>query len=97
MKYLDVLYKAQISRGMKPSGFFNKIKMFILIINPLFNFIFRTGNELSIALEARGYKVNSQKTYYRKLEYSQYDFVAIIFTILFAFFFIGVKLLDYFY
>ena len=91
------LYKAQISRGMKPSGFFNKIKMFILIINPLFNFIFRTGNELSIALEARGYKVNSQKTYYRKLEYSQYDFVAIIFTILFAFFFIGVKLLDYFY
>ena len=71
--------------------------MFILIINPLFNFIFKMGDDLVFALEARGYKTNSKWTHYQKLEYSKLDIFAIFFMIVFTFFFVIMKTLDYLY
>ena len=88
------LYKAQVARGAKTNGFFNKIKMFILTIGPLFEFIFRNADELVMILEARGFYLKGKRTYYRKMTHGQQDIIATILMMFFIIFIFFIKFLD---
>ncbi|MBP5301578.1 MAG: energy-coupling factor transporter transmembrane protein EcfT [Bacilli bacterium] len=92
---INRLYKAQISRGMKNDNFFQKITIFFLIINPLFDFIFRSSNDLVFALKTRGYRINVNRTHYRQIILHKKDAITITFMAFFLLLFVIIRLLEY--
>ncbi|MFO7891220.1 MAG: energy-coupling factor transporter transmembrane component T [bacterium] len=70
--------KAQISRGAKFEGnIINRTKSIIPLVVPLFISGFRKANELSLAMEARGYKGGQGRTSYLYLALGKNDFICL--------------------
>ncbi len=75
------IMKAQASRGVDFSkgGLFKKMKAVISLIIPLFISAFEKSQQLSDAMEARGYDPNSKRSKYRKLKFHLKDLFSAIF------------------
>lgn len=67
--------RAQASRGIdfKNGKFNDKIKSLISLVVPLFSISFRKAEELSNAMEARGYNPEKERTRYRIFSISFFD------------------------
>lgn len=75
MEELDKIILAQKSRGSEISSgsMGQRIKAFIPLLIPLFISAFQRAEDLAIAMEVRGYDVNSKRTSFRKLEWHWKD------------------------
>lgn len=70
--------RAQISRGAKFEGnIINKTKSIIPLVIPLFISGFRKAHDLSLAMEARGYRGSVGRTSYLYLELEKNDFICL--------------------
>ena len=76
----DRIMKAQSSRGVDFNhGFiFKRFKAVISLIVPLFVSAIQRSEELSDAMEARGYNPRAKRTKYRKLSFSWRDAIAFL-------------------
>ena len=76
----DRIMKAQASRGVdfNRGGLFKRFKAIISLIIPLFVSAIERSEELSNAMEARGYDPNAKRTKYRILHFSWRDLVALL-------------------
>ena len=76
----DRIMKAQSSRGVDFNhGFiFKRFKAVISLIVPLFVSAIQRSEELSDAMEARGYNPRAKRTKYRKLSFSWRDVIAFL-------------------
>ena len=72
--------KAQASRGVdfNHGGLGKRFKAIISLIIPLFVSAFQRSEELSDAMEARGYDPRAKRTKYRKLRFTYRDIIAFI-------------------
>ncbi len=77
----DRIMKAQASRGVdfNKGGLFKRFKAVISLIIPLFVSAIQRSEELSDAMEARGYDPRAKRTKYRKLTFSWRDVIALLF------------------
>lgn len=75
------IFKAQASRGMdfKNGSFKTKIKSIIVLIIPLFISSFSKADDLSNAMETRGYNPYKKRTTYRSWNFWWFDFLALFF------------------
>ncbi len=70
--------KAQISRGAKFDGnIINRTRSIIPLVVPLFISGFRKAHELSLAMEARGYRGGEGRSSYLYLELRKNDFICL--------------------
>ena len=76
----DRIMKAQSSRGVdfEHGGLFKRFRAIISLIIPLFVSAIERSEELSNAMEARGYDPRAKRTRYRKLRFSWRDIIAFI-------------------
>ena len=76
----DRIIKAQSSRGVnfKKGAFFKRFGAIISLIIPLFVSAINRSEELSNAMEARGYDPYGKRTRYRKLSFTYIDLIALI-------------------
>lgn len=90
------IMKAQASRGIdfENGGLFKKIKAIISLIIPLFISSFQRSDELSMAMEARGYDPLKPRTRYVKFSFHLEDFISLIFVILFFSLMLTLLILD---
>ena len=67
--------KAQIARGARfdDKNIINRIKAYFPVLIPLFVIAFKRADELSIAMEARGYVVGAKRSRFRPLEWKKID------------------------
>lgn len=74
------ILKAQASRGVdfEHGGIGTKFKAIISLIVPLFVSAFQRSEELSNAMEARGYNPKAKRTKYNVLKWNWYDFVFLV-------------------
>ena len=82
--------KAQIARGARfdDRNVFKRIKAFFPILIPLFVIAFKRADELSIAMEARGYVVGAKRSRLHPLEWRKIDsYVTVLSTGLMAYMF----------
>lgn len=77
------IINAQKSRGadMNARGLINKIKSFIPVILPLFASTFKRAYDLSMAMEARCYGLNQERTYLHSFKIGICEIFAVIFVI----------------
>ena len=77
----DRIMKAQASRGVdfNRGGLAKRFKAVISLIIPLFVSAIQRSEELSDAMEARGYDPRAKRTRYRKLTFTWRDIIAIVF------------------
>ena len=77
----DRIMKAQASRGVdfNHGGFGKRIKAVISLIIPLFVSAIERSEELSNAMEARGYDPRGKRTRYRILRFSWRDLIGFLF------------------
>lgn len=75
----DRIIKAQSSRGVSFSkgGFFKKFGAIISLIIPLFVSAINRSEDLSNAMEARGYDPYAKRSRYRKLSFSYLDLISL--------------------
>lgn len=80
----DKIRKAQASRGADFDSWHlgRRIKYMIALLIPLFISVFRKADELSVAMEARGYVVGMPRTCMHKLRFSARDYIAALITLL---------------
>lgn len=70
--------KSQISRGAKFEGnILNRTKSIVPLVIPLFISGFRKANELSLAMEARGYRGGEGRSSYLYLKLGKNDFICL--------------------
>ena len=76
----DRIMKAQASRGVdfNRGGIFKRFRAIISLIIPLFVSAIQRSEELSDAMEARGYDPKAKRTRYRKLSFTWRDIIAFI-------------------
>ena len=74
------IMNAQSSRGVdfEHGGLFKKMKAIISLIIPLFVSAIKRSEELSNAMEVRGYDPQAKRTKYRKLKFTWRDIIAFI-------------------
>ena len=74
------ILKVQASRGVdfEHGGIGTKFKAIISLIVPLFVSAFQRSEELSNAMEARGYNPKAKRTKYNVLKWNWYDFVFLV-------------------
>ena len=77
------IMKAQASRGVdfNRGGLFKRFKAVISLIIPLFVSAIQRSEELSDAMEARGYDPRAKRTKYRKLIFGWRDIIALLFAL----------------
>lgn len=77
--------KAQASRGMdiENGGIFKKFKSLLSLIIPLLVTSFLRSDELSSAMEARGYNPLEKRTRYKKYSFSIVDFISLAIVLIF--------------
>ena len=77
----DRIMKAQASRGVdfNHGGLFKRFKAVMSLIIPLFVSAIQRSEELSDAMEARGYNPRDKRTKYRKLMFGWRDIIAFLF------------------
>lgn len=87
------ILKAQASRGVdfEHGGVFAKFKAIISLIIPLFVSAFQRSDELSNAMEARGYNPKAKRTKYNVLHWRWRDTISLIVVSLLLAFFITTK------
>lgn len=75
---LDKIKKAQMARGadFDTGGLIAKAKSMIPLLVPLFVSAFRRADELAVAMEARCYRGDINRTKMKKLEYGTNDYIA---------------------
>lgn len=75
---LDKIKKAQMARGadFDTGGLMAKAKSMIPLLVPLFVSAFRRADELAMAMEARCYRGDVNRTKMKKLEYGKNDYIA---------------------
>lgn len=75
---LDKIKKAQMARGadFDTGGLVAKAKSMIPLLVPLFVSAFRRADELAMAMEARCYRGDVNRTKMKKLEYGKNDYIA---------------------
>ena len=80
----DRIIKAQSSRGVdfQRGGLFKKFTAIISLIIPLFVSAINRSEELSNAMEARGYDPYGVRSKYRVLKFTYRDLIALLFTLL---------------
>lgn len=90
------IMNAQKSRGVDyERGFISKkIKSIITLIIPLLISCFSISDDLSLAMNARGYDPYAKRTRYRKLFFTKKDLFAVFFIIIFLSFFILISVLS---
>ena len=73
------IMNAQASRGvdMENGTFKEKIKAILSLIVPLFVSAFDRADQLANAMEARGYDPNTQRTRYKVLKMTSFDYVGL--------------------
>lgn len=74
------IMKAQASRGVtfNEGSFRKKVTQIVSLIIPLFVICLAKGDDLSNAMEARGYVVGAKRTRYDILKFKYYDYIALI-------------------
>lgn len=77
----DRIMKAQASRGVdfNRGGLFKRFKAVISLIIPLFVSAIQRSEELSDAMEARGYDPRAKRTRYRVLRFGWRDIIGLVF------------------
>jgi energy-coupling factor transport system permease protein len=67
--------KAQIARGARfdDKNILHRIRAYFPVLIPLFVIAFKRADELSIAMEARGYVVGAKRSRFRPLEWKKID------------------------
>lgn len=77
----DRIMKAQASRGVdfNRGGLFKRFKAVISLIIPLFVSAIQRSEELSDAMEARGYDPRAKRSKYRRLVFSWRDAIGLLF------------------
>lgn len=85
MEETDKIMKAQISRGadFDSGNIFQKAKSMVPLLVPLFISAFRRANELAMAMEARCYHGDDNRTRYRVLKYTKSDVYCTLVTVLY--------------
>ncbi len=85
LEELEKIKKAQMSRGVdfETGNLIKKVKNFIPILIPLFIASFKRADELAMAMEARCYRGDINRTRLKVLKMSKNDYVAIGFMILY--------------
>lgn len=81
VKEAATIYEAQILRGLnlESKNPLSRIRNLIPLAIPMFFSTVRSVNMLSIALEARGFDPQSERTSYMELKMKVYDFLVIFF------------------
>lgn len=76
---LEKIKKAQISRGadFETGGLIKKVKSFIPLLIPLFVSSFKRADELAMAMEARGYRGDINRTKLKELKRTKLDYYAV--------------------
>lgn len=85
MEETDKIMKAQISRGadFESGNIIQRAKAMIPLLVPLFVSAFRRANELAMAMEARCYHGDDNRTRYRVLRFTQIDMYCLMFSIVY--------------
>ena len=80
MEEMDKIMKAQMARGadFDTGGLIKKAKSLIPLLVPLFISSFRRADELAVAMEARGYRGDVNRTKMKKLKMVSWDYTALI-------------------
>lgn len=76
----DMIYKAQLARGARfeSRNLIDKASAVLPLIVPIFVSAFRRADELSLAMEARGYRVDIHNTVKRKMHFSMAELISIV-------------------
>lgn len=76
----DTIKKAQVSRGADFESWHpaQRVKYITALLVPLFISAFRKADELSVAMEARGYFVGMERTCLYKLEMGWHDYIVLL-------------------
>lgn len=85
MEEMDKIVKAQTARGaeFETGGLIKKAKSLIPILVPLFISAFRRADDLALAMEARCYNGDNNRTRMKQLKLCNRDFYAIVLVTLF--------------
>jgi energy-coupling factor transport system permease protein len=77
------IIRAQVSRGARigEGGLVARMRSFIPILVPLFVSSFRRADDLAIAMEARGFRVNQPRTRYHLRGFHAVDLVILVFSL----------------
>lgn len=77
---LDKITKAQLSRGadFRQGSLLHRARLAISLLVPLFVSAFRRADDLSVAMEARGYRVGARRTRMQELCFGARDVGAVI-------------------
>ncbi|MBN2542775.1 energy-coupling factor transporter transmembrane protein EcfT [bacterium] len=90
---IEITKRAQMARGAKfEGGLFKKIKSLVPLIIPLFAQSFRRAETLALALEARAYTSDHERTYYKPLHFNAFDWVVTLGSCFCLLFFLYVKM-----
>ncbi len=86
MEEADKIMKAQKARGadFETGNLLSRIKNLVPILIPLFVSAFRRADELAMAMEARCYRGDINRTRLKELEFSKNDFICMICLLIFA-------------
>ncbi len=81
LEEMDKIMKAQIARGadFDTGGIIKKAKSLIPILVPLFVSAFRRADDLAMAMEARCYRGDYNRTRMKQMKLTSIDFIAIAF------------------
>ncbi|UQS85729.1 energy-coupling factor transporter transmembrane protein EcfT [Apilactobacillus apisilvae] len=84
---VKTIMDAQRSRGVDfgSGGLIKRIKSFVPLLIPLFVSAFKHADNLSVAMEARGYQINQKRTHYNSYHFNYIDALSILFSILIMF------------
>ena len=82
---VEKIKKAQMARGadFDVKGLKNKAKTFIPILVPLFVSAFRRADELAMAMEARCYRGDVERTSMNILKFKKIDYIALVIGLIF--------------
>ncbi len=85
LEELDKIKKAQMSRGVdfETGSILKKLKNFIPILIPLFISAFKRADDLAMAMEARCYRGDINRTRLKVLKTSKNDYIAIGFLLVY--------------
>ncbi len=91
VRFIPILFEeaerikaAQLSRGADFKGSLkSKLNSISAMVIPLFISVFRRAENLALAMEARGYTGNNDRTYYKKLNFKSKD--KIVLTVIYLF------------
>ena len=81
----DKIIKAQSARGVdfESGNIFQRSKVMVPILVPLFLSAFRRADELAMAMEARCYRGGEGRTHMKKLQITSVDYTAIVMVLIF--------------